>query len=260
MNTRGVVDGYTHRAPFYASETTTSITRPACLPGLLAEARHVGELPCGAGHFLADYAAAGVKTTLIDANQAMLDTAAARARRAGLPPSCIHARARFVQQVGDALSGVDLLVVPNGALGQLACQMPIPALLDQLRRSLPAGARLLAQVLCTYPDGDTDACGFYDPRLPHHEWVTDRDFDPEHTTGLARRLRRQHRAGRRLRIEFDYHDVAGHSLETANVEMRLLDPPRLRACLAAVGFAGIDIRPGRDHLSDILATVPGARR
>lgn len=53
-----VVDGYEARARFARAEADV-VSRPRVLRGLLRTARHVAELPCGAGHFLADYAATG---------------------------------------------------------------------------------------------------------------------------------------------------------------------------------------------------------
>lgn len=61
-----VVGGYGGRARFARAEADI-VSRPRLLRGLLRTAGHVAELPCGAGHFLAEYAAAGAETTMPNA-------------------------------------------------------------------------------------------------------------------------------------------------------------------------------------------------
>lgn len=129
-----VVNGYQLRARF-ARADADAVSRPRLLPGLLRTTRHVAEVPCGAGHFLADYATAGVKTTLIDGNSAMLAAAIEHAADIGLLAARIDARVQYVQELGE-LAGVDLVVMPNAALNQLTCQTPLTERLAVIHHAL----------------------------------------------------------------------------------------------------------------------------
>lgn len=255
-----VVDGYGGPARFARAEADI-VSRPRLLRGLLRTAGHVAELPCGAGHFLADYTAAGAETTLIDGNGAMLTAATEHAAEVGLPADRTHARCRYIQDLGD-LPDVDLVVMPNAALKQLADQTPPAELLAEIRRALPCGIELLAQVACVHPGDGVDTTGFYDPARQHGVWFADRYLDPTRTDGAVLRRRRQqqhHHADEvgRVRVEFDYLDSDGASLHTSRVELRLFSAEELVAILTAAGFRHIRFLPGYGGLSEILAQTDG---
>lgn len=250
-----VVGGYGERARFARAEADT-VSRPRLLRGLLRTAGHVAELPCGAGHFLADYTAVGAETTLIDGNGAMLTAAIEYAAEVGLPADRTHAHCRYIQELGD-LPDMDLAVMPNAALNQLACQTPPAELLAAIRRALCCGAELLAQVVCVHPGHRVDTTGFYDPARQHDVWFADRYLDPTRASGAVLRRRRQHRHQAdgvgRVRVEFEYLDSDGASLRTSGVELRLFSVEELVAILTAAGFHHIRFLPGHGGLSEILA-------
>jgi len=250
---RTVADGYDGRARF-ARADADAVSRPRLLRGLLDTAGHVAEIPCGAGHFLADYAVAGVETTLIDGNGTMLAAAIEHATELGLPAD--RTEAQYVQDLGD-LPDVDLVVMPNAALNQLACQTPPVELLTVIRRALRCGVELLAQVICTHPDGRLDTTGFYDPARQHGGWFADRYLDPTRAGGAVLRRRRQHHAdgAGRVRVEFDYLDSDGISLHTSGAELRVFSAEELAAALTTAGFRHIRFLPGHGGLSEILAQV-----
>lgn len=251
-----VVDGYEVRARFARAEAD-AVSRPRLLRGLLRTAQHVAEVPCGAGHFLADYAATGVKTMLIDGNGAMLAAAIEHAAEIGLPADRTDAHVRYVQELGE-LAGVDLVVIPNAALNQLACQTPLTALLEAVHHGLRPGAKLLAQVACTHPGGGIDTAGCYDPIRHHGVWFADRYLDPSRAGGAVLRHRRQHRhhdgngAGR-VCVEFDYIDTTGTSLHTTSIKLRLFSAEELAAALISAGFSRVRFLPGYGGLSEIVA-------
>lgn len=258
LSASAVVASYAARTRFARVETAT-MARPRLLHGLLANATHVAEVPCGAGHFLTDYANAGLAVTLVDASEAMLTEARGHARDTGLPPARTHTLHAYVHDLVLPES-VDLVVMPNAALNQLACQAPLVNMLIGLRASLRPGAELLAQVACTHPGGAVDTAGFYDPARQHQVWFADRWFDPAHAGGAALRRRRQVRDGDRLRIEFDYRDPADTSLHTTTVELALFSADVLTAALTAAGFNHVRFLAGQGGLSEALATVGGGRR
>ncbi|MGQ0718598.1 MAG: methyltransferase domain-containing protein [Pseudonocardiales bacterium] len=255
-----VVDGYELRARF-ARADADAVSRPRSLRGLLRTTRHVAEVPCGAGHFLADYAATGVTTTLIDGNGAMLAAAIAHAADSGLPAVGTHAYVQYVQELGE-LAGVDLVVIPNAALNQLACQTPLVELLAAIRHALRPGVELLAQVACTHPGGGIDTAGCYDPVRQQGVWFADRYLDPSRAggAGLRRRCQHRHHEGNgavRVRVEFDYVDPTGASLHTTSVELRLFSAEELAAALTSAGFSRLRFLPGYGGLSDITARAAG---
>ncbi len=249
-----VVDGYELRARFARAEAD-AVSHPRLLRGLLRSTRHVAEIPCGAGHFLANYAAIGARTTLIDGNDAMLATAIEQAADIGLPADRTHAHVQYVQEL-DELADVDLLVMPNAALNQLSCQTPLTQLLATIHDTLQPGAELLAQVTCTHPGGGIDATGCYDPARPHDVWFADRYLDPNRADGAVLRRRRQRHQGNgavRVHIEFDYIDTAGVSLHTTSVELCLFSAEELAAALTSAGFSRLRFLPGYGGLSEIVA-------
>jgi SAM-dependent methyltransferase len=253
----GVVASYEARTRFARAETAT-VSRPRLLHGLLARAVHVAEIPCGAGHFLADYAGAGLAVTLVDASEAMLAEACRHAHDAGLAPARIHPVRAYVQDLA-VPELVDLVVVPNAALNQLACQASLADVLAALRASLCRGVQVLVQVACTHPGAGVDTGGFYDPARQHRVWFADRWFDPAHAGGAVHRRRRQVRDGNRVRIEFDYRDPADACLHAATVELALLSAAALSAAFTAAGFGHVRFLAGQGGLSEALATVGGGR-
>lgn len=254
-----VVGGYGGRARFARAEADI-VSRPRLLRGLLRTAGHVAELPCGVGHFLTDYTAAGAETTLIDGNSAMLAAAIEHAAEVGLPADRTHAHCRYIQELSD-LPDVDLVVMPNAALNQLASQTPPAELLAEIRRALRCGIELLAQLACVHPGERVDTMGFYDPARQHDVWFADRYLDPTRAGGAVLRRRRQHRHHAdgvdRVRVEFDYLDSDGASLHTNEVELRLFSAEELVAILTVAGFRHIRFLPGHGGLSEILAQTDG---
>jgi SAM-dependent methyltransferase len=255
-----VVDGYEVRARFARAEAV-AVSRPRLLRGLLRTARHVAEVPCGAGYFLADYAAIGARTTLIDGNGAMLATAIAHAAEIGLPSDRIQAHLRYVQALGE-LGDVDLVVMPNTALNQLSCQTSLTELLAAIRQVIRPGVELFAQVACIQPGGGIDTAGSYDPIRRHGVWFADRCLDPSQAGGAVLRRRRQHRrrdgsGGVGVRVEFDYVDAAGASLHTTSIELHLFSAEELAAALTSVGFGRLRFLPGCGGLSEVAAQAGG---
>lgn len=256
-----VINGYHGRVPFARAEAA-AVTRPRLLRGLLATARHVAELPSGAGHFLTDYAAAGTEATLIDGNPAMLAAALDHAAAAGLAAERTHAHVRHVQNLG-SLPAPDLVVMPNAALNQLACQTPLAELLAGIQLALQPGVDLLAQVLCAHPGGGLDSSGFYDLGRQHGVWFADRYLGLADAARAVLRCRRQHRdihSPQRLRVEFDYQDPRGISLHTITVELRVFSATDLTETLVAAGFGHVRFLPGHGGLSEILTVTDGGAR
>jgi SAM-dependent methyltransferase len=253
-----IVASYAGRVRFARAETA-AVHRPRLLRGLLDTATHVAEIPCGAGHFLATYACAGAAVTLVDASESMLGAAVEDAADVGLAGGPTHPIVAYWQDL-PRLDDVDLVVVPNAALNQLACQTPVTDLLTQLRAVVRAGTDVLAQVACTHPGGAMDTATFYDPARQHGVWFADRWFDPDLAGGAVLRRRRQHRDGNRLRVEFDYRDPADISLHTTAVELALFSAVRLTGAFTAAGFTHVRFLPGHGCLSEALATARGGQR
>lgn len=258
MSAATAVATYDGRTQFARAETR-AVRRPRLLRGLLDTTTHVAELPCGAGHFLADYTHAGVAVTLADANPMMLAAAREHAHDTGLPAERTHTVCAYVQDL-ILPSTVDLVVVPNAALNQLACQTPLADLLSGVRAGLRCGAEVLVQVACTHPGGAVDTTGFYDPTRHHGVWFADRWFDPAQAGGAVLRRRRQHRDGDRLRVEFDYRDPAGACLHATTVELALLSVDTLTVAFTTAGFGHVRFLAGHGGLSEALATVDGGHR
>ncbi|AOS66064.1 class I SAM-dependent methyltransferase [Actinoalloteichus hymeniacidonis] len=254
-----VVQSYVRRARFARAEAIT-VRWPRLLRGLLRTGPHVAEIPCGTGHFVTEYAQAGATVTLVDACPEMLAAAVEHAVNAGVPAERTVLAVAYVHEL-EFLSEVELVVMPNAALNQLACQSSLTDMLTALRQALRPGVEVLAQVACTHPDGGVDSATFYDAARQHRVWLPDRWFDPAHAGGAALRRRRQHRDDARLRIEFDYVDPAGHSLYATTVELALFSIQQLRNAFTTAGFVHVRFLPGQGGLSEVLATTnPGAQR
>jgi SAM-dependent methyltransferase len=250
-----VVAGYTNRLPFIAAEVS-AVPAPHALPAVLSNCSHVVELPCGPGHFLASYAAAGSRLTLVDGNQTVLAVAKARALAAGIPPARLSTRCALLAELPH-LHDVDLAVLPGGALNQLAAQTDLPDLLAVLHRTLPAGARLVAQVCCQHSDSAQDHAGFLDPTQPDDVWFTDRQWTLPPVGAATDRQRRQHqnRAGLH-RVDFAYRTSHGTVLHETTIELVVPSSRALTRALDDVGFTGITLAPGREHgLSELVCTA-----
>ncbi|WP_063711395.1 class I SAM-dependent methyltransferase [Nocardia asiatica] len=251
--TTTVVASYDQRAVFSRAETT-SVPRPHGLAQLLATCRHLVEVPCGSGHFLSDYARADVSVTLADANAAMLKEAAEHAHEVGIPES----RLSVVQGLLNRLrlpDDVDMVVVPNAALNQLAYQQPLTAVAAALHAAADrTGVQLLAQVAVTTDAGPDTATRFFDPAVPDDDWVADRWFDPA-VGGAVQRRRRQRRFGDRLRLEFAYLDGHGNTVHTTTTHIQLLTHTTLSAAFELAGFGEIRVRPGPGGLWELRAVT-----
>lgn len=252
-----VVGSYAQRARFARAEAT-AVRQPRLLRGLLRAGPRVAEIPCGAGHFLTEYARTGAAVTLADACPEMLAAAVEHAVNAGVPAERTIPMVAYLHEL-EFLHEVDLVVAPNAALNQLARQSSLTDTLTALRQALRPGVEVLAQVVCTHPGGGVDSATFYDAARQHRVWFPDRWFDPAHAGGAVLRRRRQHRDDARLRIEFDYVDSAGHSLYATTVELALVSARQLRDAFVAAGFVHVRFLPGQGGLSEVLAiTGPGA--
>lgn len=218
-----VVRAYAERAVFARAESRPQV--PRLLDRALAGTGHVAELPCGAGHFLTRYADAGVRVWLGDASQHMLNAATDHARHAGVRELVVGRH--FLHDL-PRLAKVDLVVVPNGALNQLAAQMPLEEVFAHLRRVVPPAARLLLQYLIR---PGTAKCSFYDPALADDRWVADHRFYGPHGQEIIRHRRQYHQHNRsQVRVEFSY---TGHAARTAQVHLALPTEQEMRAALEA---------------------------
>ncbi|MFE9328767.1 class I SAM-dependent methyltransferase [Nocardia sp. NPDC052278] len=251
------VAAYDARAAYCRAETT-SVAPPRLLHPLLTGCTHVAEVPCGTGHFIAEYAAVGLTVTLADANPVMLGYASEQAEAVGLPPHRTTLECAYLNKLRLSPT-VDAVIVPNAALNQLLCHAGTQELIEQLRAATTRrDVRVLAQVMCGYRD-HTDVAGFYDQTRPHGMWFTDKRFEPAHADGVAVRRRRQQRHGDQLHIEFDYRDSRDRQLHTAVVDLLVVDPVALIAAFAAAGFSEIRFLPGDHGLSELLAVARRVR-
>ena len=252
-----VVASYRERTRFAAAEVR-AVEPPRLLSGLLREATHVAELPCGAGHFLPDYADRGLAVTLVDGCAEMLALAAERAAERGLPAHRVTARRALVQELAP-LREVDLVVMPNAALNQLAAQSPLPTVLAAVRAAVRPGTMVLAQVCCAQPNGTVDASSFYDDRRPHGQWFSDTVLRDKRVEVL--RWRRQRREQSRLRIDFEYRGPAATVLRAAEVELELFTADELISVFRSVGFTDVRLLRGKGGLSELTAIAgTGATR
>lgn len=250
-----VVASYALRARFARAEVA-AVARPRLLRSVLRAGSHVAEIPCGGGHFLAEYVRAGAAVTLVDACPEMLTVAVEHAAEVGAPADRTTPVAAYIQDLA-FLGEVDLVVAPNAALNQLGRHLPPAELLAALRQALRPGAHVLAQVQCAHPDGGVDTATFYDAGWQDRVWFPDRWFDPAAAGGAVLRRRRQRRCGDLLCVEFGYLDTAGRTLHTTSVELALFTPAQVRGCFAAAGFSVVRFLPGHGGLSEVLATTGG---
>lgn len=244
--------GYAARAQTYAAETA-DVPAPHTLHALLRRGLRVAEAPSATGYHLTAYAKHGAEVTLIDTCADMLHLARRRAEDLGTTPQTICCR---IEDLTPDHGPIDLVVVPNGALNQLAADSAPGELLTALTRVLPPGGILLAQVLPPPGHPADQPCGFYDPGLEDRTWITDRDFIGDSGQRLVRR-RRQHRTGPLLRIDFELtRDSDPAPLYAHTVQLRQLTDRALNTAAAAAGLTFAGISPGAGGLYEMLATRP----
>ncbi|MEV6980887.1 methyltransferase domain-containing protein [Sphaerisporangium sp. NPDC051017] len=238
---RPAESGYEERAATYAAEIA-SLAPPRLLDGLLHPGTTVAEMPSGTGHFLRTYAAAGAHTVLVDSNPAML--AAARPAVRG---QHLHTVCSPIQNVQQAQTGpVGLVVIPNGALNQLAADCGCEGVLAGMSRVLAPGGLLLAQLV-----DEVGGCGFYDPGLPNGQWTIDRRMRGLHGEELVR-MRRQRHHGDLVSIDLTLA-ATGSVRYDHQVCIRLLGADGLRELLTAARLEVVhELAGDDDHLTELL--------
>ena len=134
-------------------------------------------MPSATGHFLSAYAACQAQVTLVDCCQEMLSAAGRRAEGIGLQG--FRLALSPIQNLASEAIPVDLVVIPNAALNQLAAGTHLVTLLTAVAQVLKSGGLLLLQILDLHDDGTIGACNFYTPGIGEQELVTDRKFTDE---------------------------------------------------------------------------------
>lgn len=239
--------GYAERAHHYAAEVA-HVPRPRLLADLLRPGQRVAELPSATGHFLRAYAAADAEVTLIDACPEMLKAALRQAGRLPLrQPRIVCCR---IQDLSPQIGPIDLAVVPNAALNQLAADTHPGELLISAAQTLAPGGLLLSQVLFGDEIQTTPNCGFYDPAAVNGTWLIDRRFTGDDGQPLVRR-RRQRRDGDRLHIDFEL-TRDGELVYSHGVDLRLLAIGGIETAAAAAGLTLVEITPGHGGLHEVL--------
>ena len=247
---------YTERAHHYAAEITR-VPEPRLLAGLLRPGQRVAELPSATGHFLTAYAAGGAEMTLIDACPEMLEAALRQAGNLPLrQPRIVCCR---IQDLTSQFGPVDLAVIPNAALNQLAADTHPGELLTAAARILVPGGQVLAQVLLCDEHRATTTCGFYDPAAIDGTWLTDRRFTSDDGRPLVRRRCQRH-GGDRLHIDFelaqDRKPVYAHG-----VDLRLFAASDIETAAVTTGLTVVEITPGGGGLHEVLfASAAGSSR
>jgi SAM-dependent methyltransferase len=238
-----VVAGYTARAPWTAADVVRAVA-PRGLPWLLAGVEHVAEVPCGAGHFLDSYAAVGAAVTLVDANAAMLATAQTRATRAGI--RAVHTVPALLPDL-PPLPECGAVVLPHGALNQLAAQQDLVVLLRAVRAAVAPGVRLLVQLL--------DPGAHPLARGPHGRRIREPAVplaDGSHVV----RSHRTHRHGRVLDVELAYTDTNRRHYQADPVRMQLLPGWAVAEAVTEAGWTHTVRRPGPGGYLELTAHTP----
>lgn len=233
--------GYAERAAYYAAEIS-QVAEPALLAGLLRPGLAVAEMPSGTGHFLPAYSAAGASITLADACPQMLTAAQALASRIGAGVTTVCG---MIEDLPGRTGPFGLIVMPNGALNQLAAATSPHRLLTAVARLLAPDGLFLAQVLS--PDA---ACGFYDPGLADGTWHQDRQF-PGENGQLVTRQRCQRHLGDVIRIDFELASD-GHPVHRQQVTLKLMTDAEMQAALADAGLHILETGPGSGGLAEVL--------
>lgn len=238
-----VVAGYTARAGWAAADVARAVV-PRALPRVLAGSAHVAEIPCGAGHLLDRYAAAGVAVTLVDANAAMLTVARTRAARAGV--RAVHPVPALLPDL-PALPECGAVVIPHGALNQLAAQQDLVVLLGAVRAAVVPGARLLAQLL--------DLGAHPLARGPHGFWVREPAVALTDGSHLVRSRRTHRRQARMLDVELVYTS-SQHQHQADPVRMQLLPSADVANAMTEAGWTDVVRRPGPGGFVELTAHAP----
>jgi SAM-dependent methyltransferase len=237
--------GYGRRAAYYAAEIS-GVPGPALLRGLLRPGLSVAEMPSGTGHFLPAYSAAGARITLVDACPQMLAAAQALATRSGITVTAV---CETIEGLPGRAGPFDVIVMPNGAINQLAAETPLARLLAVVVLLLAPDGLFLAQALA--PDA---ACGFYDPGLPDGAWHPDRHFTSGDGRAITRRRRQHHRDGL-VHIDFELAS-GGNEVHRQQVTLRPMPVTETAAALAGAGMRTVRTRCGHAGLAEVL----GARQ
>jgi SAM-dependent methyltransferase len=234
--------GYARRASWYAAEIS-QVPESALLAGLLRPGLAVAEMPSGTGHFLPAYSSVGASITFVDACPHMLSAAQDQASQGGIAIATVCG---MIEDLPGRTGPFSLIVMPNGALNQLAVAAPPGRLLTAVARLLVPDGLFLAQVLA--PDA---ACGFYDPELADGDWHQDRQFPGDEGVPVSRR-RRQHHEGDIVRIEFELRTPAGCLVHRQQVALKLMAIGEVHAVLAGAGLRVLQCGPGPGGLTEIL--------
>lgn len=240
--------GYEQRAAYYAAEISR-VPEPTLLAGLLRPGLAVAEMPSGTGHFLPAYSAAGARITLVDACPQMLTSAQTLAGRSGI---AMEAVCETIENLTDRAGPFGLIVMPNGALNQLAAGTPPTGLLAAVARLLARDGLFLAQILT--PGA---SCGFYDPGLADGNWHQDRHFTGDDGRTVTRRRRQHHRDGL-VHIDFELAS-GGNPVHRQQVALRPMPPGEVEAALADTGLRTLQTSPGPAGLAEILSSRQSRR-
>jgi SAM-dependent methyltransferase len=240
--------GYAERASWYAAEIS-GVPVPALLAGVLSPGMAVAEMPSGTGHFLPAYSGARASITLADACPQMLTAARAQACRGGTVVATACGR---IEDLPGRTGPFGLIVMPNGALNQLAAATPPGGLLTAVARLLVPDGFFLAQVLS--PDA---ASGFYDPGRADGDWQEDRQFPGEDGMPVSRR-RCQHHDGDVVRIEFELRS-GGRVVHRQQVALKLMTAGDVHAVLAGAGLRVLQYGPGPGGFTEILCARQSGR-
>lgn len=233
--------GYGQRAAYYAAEISR-VPEPVLLAGLLRPGMAVAEMPSGTGHFLPAYSAAGARITLVDACPQMLAAAQALAARSG---TTVTAVCETIEGLPGRAGPFDMIVMPNGAINQLAAEIPLARLLAVVVLLLAPDGLFLAQVLA--PDA---ACGFYDPGLSDGAWHLDRHFTSGDGRAVTRRRCQHHRDGL-VHIDFELAS-SGSPVHRQQVTLRPVPVTEAAAALADAGMRTLRTSPGHAGLAEVL--------
>jgi SAM-dependent methyltransferase len=240
--------GYARRASWYAAEIS-GVPVPTLLAGVLRPGLAVAEMPSGTGHFLPAYSSAHASITLADACPQMLTAAQAQALRNGTVVATVCG---MIEDLPGRTGPFGLIVMPNGALNQLAAAAPPGGLLTAIARLLVPDGLFLTQVLS--PDV---ACGFYDPRLADQDWQEDRQF-PGEDGGPVSRRRCQHHEGDIVRIEFELRS-GGCVVHRQQVALKMMTAREVHAVLAGAGLRVLQCGPGSGGFTEILCARQSRR-
>lgn len=244
------IEDYAARAAFAEDEAVT-LPVPTGLGALLSAGATVAEVPCGTGHHLDRYAQVGCHVILIDGSKPMLARAQQRAHAAGIAAARLSGAAGRIPGL-TARPAADLVVVPNGALNQLAAQTPLNEVLADLRGLLAPGGTLVAPVLVRHADDRLDSAPYFDSAAPPMTWAPDRAFDIEGLGHVTRHRRHHFEDPGVLSIDFDYR-TAKSSLHRSSVRLALLRPHDLLQALRRAGYARPRFQPGAGGLSEVCA-------